>query len=100
MQMKAWGIYGMQHSNNRGLVSACLSYLILITAQYGRSYYYFNFEGQEAEAREIIKLRKSTEFTSWWWNQGLNAEVWLQGCTFSGCTHYLSTEYLRENTKR
>lgn len=37
---------------------------ILVTAQYGRFYYYFNLEGQQSEARETIKLPKGTWFTS------------------------------------
>lgn len=38
--------------------------LILFTAQYGGAYYYLNFEGQESEAREIIKSPNGPRFTS------------------------------------
>lgn len=49
----------------RGGYSQCACFiLILIVAQYERSYYYLYFEGQEPEAREIIKLPKGTQFTS------------------------------------
>ena len=70
---EACGIHGMQHPNlpnnhqhnNKGGYSQRVCFiLILIIAQYERSYYYLYFEGQEPEAREIIKLPKGTQFTS------------------------------------
>lgn len=67
------GIHGMQpptcrtitNTTIRGGYSQCVCFiLILIIAQYERSYYYLYFEGQEPEAREIIKLPEGTQFTS------------------------------------
>ena len=71
-----------QHNNKGGYSQRVCFILILIIAQYERSYYYLYFEGQEPEAREIIKLPKGTQFTSWGWSQGLNAGSLAPGLYF------------------
>lgn len=70
---KTGGTHGMQRPNlrnnhqpinDRGC-SHCVRFILILTsAQYERSDYYLDFEGQESEAREIIKLPKGIQFTS------------------------------------
>lgn len=67
--------------------------LILIRAQYERSYYYLNFESLESEAREIIKLPQGRHpVYQLMMEQGSKCRRSDSGlCFYSVCTRYQCT---------